>query len=340
MAEKTTTELTSKDFASDQMVRWCPGCGDYAILKAMQNAMPILGRKKEDCVFIAGIGCSSRFPYYMDTYGFHTIHGRGPAIATGLKMANPELSVWQITGDGDGLSIGGNHFVHLMRRNIDLNIILFNNEIYGLTKGQYSPTSSQGLKTKSSPQGSIEVPFNPGELAMGAKSTFFARVPDTSPKLMTDIFVKAENHRGTSLVEILQNCVIFNDKVFGDITGKEVKDDAQIWLEHGQPMVFGKEKDKGIRLNGLKLEVVNLGESGITEADLLVHDAMDPDPTLHMMLVRMERPNFPVAMGVIRQVKTSTYNDRIMDQIKETAATSKYDSVDDLLNSGDTWTIN
>jgi len=339
MEDKSTLELTAKDFASDQMVRWCPGCGDYAILKAMQNTMPKLGKKREDFVFIAGIGCSSRFPYYMNTYGFHTIHGRGPAIATGLKMANPDLSVWQITGDGDGLSIGGNHFIHLMRRNIDLNIILFNNEIYGLTKGQYSPTSAQGLKTKSSPQGSIEVPFNPGELALGAKGTFFARITDSNPKLMTEIFVKAEDHNGTSMVEILQNCVIFNDKVFAEITGKEIRDDAQIWLEHGQPMIFGKERDKGLRLNGLKLEVVKLGENNISENEILVHDANDPDPTLHMMLVRMESPDFPVAMGVVRQVDNSTYNDRIMDQIKETAATSIYKTVDDLLTSGDTWTI-
>jgi 2-oxoglutarate ferredoxin oxidoreductase subunit beta len=227
-----------------------------------------------------------------------------------------------------------------MRRNIDLNIILFNNEIYGLTKGQYSPTSAQGLRTKSSPQGSIEVPFNPGELALGAKSTFFARIPDTSPKLMTDVFVEAEKHNGTSLVEILQNCVIFNDKVFADITSRDVRDDAQIWLEHGEPMLFGKEKDKGLRLNGLRLEVVNLGDKGVSEKDILIHDAHEEDPTLHMMLVRMERPNFPVAMGVIRQVDHSTYNDRIMEQIKETASNSQFKTVDDLLNSGDTWKIN
>ena len=241
--------LTKKDFTSDQLVKWCPGCGDYAILRAMQNALPTLGKKREDYVFVSGIGCSSRFPYYMNTYGFHSIHGRAPAFATGIKMANPNLSVWQITGDGDGFSIGGNHLIHLLRRNIDINVLLFNNEIYGLTKGQYSPTSRCGTITKSSPQGSLENPFSPGELAIGARGTYFARVTDTSPKYMTEIFIDAENHRGTSFIEILQNCVIFNDGIFSPITSKETRKDAQLILEHGKPMIFGKEGNKGIRLN-------------------------------------------------------------------------------------------
>jgi len=238
--------LTNKDFTSDQEVRWCPGCGDYAILRAMQKALPNLERKKEDFIFISGIGCSSRFPYYMNTYGFHSIHGRAPAFATGMKLANPNLSVWQITGDGDALAIGGNHFIHALRRNIDINILLFNNEIYGLTKGQFSPTSQKGIKTKSNPHGTTDTPFSPSDLAIGSQSSFFARVVDTNPRLMQSIFIEAEQHRGTSLIEILQNCVIFNDKTFDAITGKDFKKDAQLILEDGKPMIFGSEMNKGI----------------------------------------------------------------------------------------------
>lgn len=340
MSETGTLELTKKDFSSDQMVRWCPGCGDYAILSAMQTALPQLGRPREEYVFIAGIGCSSRFPYYMETYGFHTIHGRAPAIATGTKLANPDLSVWQITGDGDALSIGGNHFIHVLRRNVDINIILFNNEIYGLTKGQYSPTSPTGRVTKSSPQGSIETPFIPGELAIGARATFFARANDKNIKDLTKIFIEAEGHKGTSLIEVLQNCNIFNDKAFAHITDKENKEESQLMLEHGKPMIFGKEKNKGIILNGLRLEVAVIGENGVTEKDMLVHDAVEADPTLHLMLVRMRAPEFPMAFGVIRSVESPSYNDQIVAQIKESASTSKFKSVDDLFNSGDTWEIN
>jgi len=340
MSDTATLEYTKKDFVSDQQVKWCPGCGDYAILSAVQSTLPKLGIKKENIAFVAGIGCSSRFPYYMNTYGFHTIHGRAPAIATGLKLANPDLSVWMATGDGDALSIGGNHFIHMLRRNIDINVLLFNNEIYGLTKGQYSPTSQKGIVTKSSPQGSIETPFVPGEIAIGARATFFARIPDSSPKTMSDVFYKAANHKGTSLVEILQNCVIFNDKTFEHLTEKSKRADAQLILEHGQPMIFGADSNKGLVLDGLKLKVVTIGEDGITEEDILVHDAHEEDPTLHGMLARMtSNDGFPVAVGVIRETKSSTFNDRIIDQVKEVERLSNFKNVDDLLSSGDTWVV-
>ena len=300
--------LTIKDFRSDQEVRWCPGCGDYAILRAVQKTLPKLNRNKEDFVFISGIGCSSRFPYYMDTYGFHSIHGRAPAFATGIKLANPNLSVWQITGDGDALAIGGNHFIHCIRRNIDINILLFNNEIYGLTKGQFSPTSKKGIKTKSNPHGTTDEPFCPSDLAIGAQCSFFARVVDTNPKLMQKIFFESEQHRGTSLIEILQNCVIFNDKTFADITNKEIKDDAQLILEDGEPMIYGTNMNKGIRLNGFNIEAVTIGENGITEDDILIHNAKEPDPTLHSMLARMRPPYFPAALGIIRAVDRPTFD--------------------------------
>lgn len=332
-------ELTKKDFASDQMVRWCPGCGDYAILSALQNALPQLGRKKEDFVFISGIGCAARFPYYMSTYGFHTIHGRAPAFASGVKLTNPNLSVWQITGDGDALAIGGNHFIHVLRRNIDINILLFNNEIYGLTKGQSSPTSKFGLVTKSTPMGSIDNPFSPGVLALGAGGTFFARTIDTNPKLMTQIFVESSKHKGTSLIEILQNCVIFNDKTHGAITGKENKDDFQLHLQHGERMLFGKEKNKGIRLNGFKLEVVTIGENGVTEDDILIHDAYEQDTALHMMLIKLNPPHFPVALGIIRAVTAPTYDDLTRKQYESSKENAKITDVESLLNSGNTWVV-
>jgi 2-oxoglutarate ferredoxin oxidoreductase subunit beta len=331
--------LTRKDFSSDQMVRWCPGCGDYAILSAMQNAMPQLGLNKEDFVFVGGIGCGARFPYYMNTYGFHTIHGRGPAVATGIKLANPSLHVWEVQGDGDALAIGGNHFIHALRRNIDLNILLFNNEIYGLTKGQYSPTSRRGLRTNSTPLGSIETPFVAGELAIGAKGTFFARTIDTNPKLMTQIFIESSKHKGTSLIEILQNCVIYNDKTHKEVTGPDTKDDNQLHLEHGKPMIFGKEQNKGIRLNGLKLEVVTIGENGVTEADILVHDAHNPNPSLHFMLVGMAPPAMPMALGIIRSVEAPTYDDLIIGQIKESKKSTPFKNMDELLGSGNTWVV-
>jgi 2-oxoglutarate ferredoxin oxidoreductase subunit beta len=331
--------LTNKDFTSDQEVRWCPGCGDYTILRAMQKALPMLERKKEDFVFISGIGCSSRFPYYMNTYGFHTIHGRAPAFATGVKLANPNLSVWQITGDGDALAIGGNHFIHALRRNININILLFNNEIYGLTKGQFSPTSKKGIKTKSNPHGTTDEPFSISDLAIGSQGSFFARVVDTNPKLMQKIFVEAEEHEGTSLIEILQNCVIFNDKTFADITNKDVKLDAQLFLEDGKAMIFGAEQNKGIILNGFKLEVVTVGENGITEEDLLVHNAKEKDPTLHAMLARMRPPEFPAALGIIRAVERPTFDEGLLSQLEYEKENAKFKTVDELLNSGDTWTI-
>ena len=331
--------LTRKDFSSDQLVRWCPGCGDYAILSSIQNAMPQLGISKEDFVFVSGIGCAARFPYYMNTYGFHTVHGRGPAVATGVKLANPKLSVWEVQGDGDALAIGGNHFIHAVRRNIDINILLFNNEIYGLTKGQYSPTSRQGLQTKSTPMGSLETPFVAGEVAIGAKATFFARTIDTNPKLMTQIFVESSKHNGTSLIEILQNCVIFNDKTHKLVTSPENKADYQLHLEHGKPMLYGKENNKGIRLNGLALEVVTIGENGVKEEDILIHDAHNPDPILHFMLVGMAPPAMPMALGIIRAVEAPTYDNLVEQQVEESKKTAKVQNMDELLNSGNTWKV-
>ena len=290
-------------------------------------------------LFRSGIGCSSRFPYYMDTYGFHGIHGRASAIASGLKTANPELSVWQITGDGDALAIGGNHFIHAVRRNIDMNILLFNNEIYGLTKGQYSPTSSKGLVTKTSPFGTIEEPFSVGELVIGARGKFFARIIDTSIALSTQIFIEAAKHKGATVVEILQNCVIFNDGIHDDVSGKEVRDERTIILKQGQPMIFGKDKDKGLILDGLKLKVVKIGENGITEKDLIVHDATEPNPGIQYMLANMRYPEYPVALGIIRAVPGITYDSAVHSQIEEVTNTSMIKSMDDLLKSGSTWDV-
>ena len=329
--------LTKKDFESDQMVKWCPGCGDHAILKSVENVFPELGIPKEDSVVVSGIGCSSRFPYYMNTYGIHGIHGRAAVLATGIKLANPKLSVWMITGDGDSLAIGGNHFIHVVRRNPDINILLFNNKIYGLTKGQFSPTSPKGSKTKTSPQGTFEAPFNPGELVIGAHGKFFARVVDTNLKMMTKVFTEAAKHKGTSIVEILENCVIFNNKIHGLITSRETKDDNQLFLEAGKPMIFGKEKNKGIVLRGTNLEVVTIGENGITEKDILVHDPYSVDSGIHVMLSSMMPPAFPAALGVIRSVKSETFEDAVWTSIEYEKKNSKLKSVDDLLRSGNTW---
>ncbi|WP_411893266.1 2-oxoacid:ferredoxin oxidoreductase subunit beta [Winogradskyella sp. A2] len=337
METNALEKYTFKDFASDQEVRWCPGCDDYVILRSMQKALPEMGVKKEDVVFISGIGCSSRFPYYMDTYGMHGIHGRAPAIASGVKLANPNLSVWVITGDGDGMAIGGNHFIHVLRRNINLNIILFNNEIYGLTKGQFSPTSLVGQKTKSSPYGNTQPPFQPGELAIGAQARFFARIGGNTPNEMKQIFIDAEKFNGTSLIEILQNCVIFNDGCFSKYTDKNVRTDKQLFVEHGKPMIFGKNKDKGLVLNRLKLEVVTLGENGITEADILVHNAKEQDPTLHQMLVRLE---YPLVTGIIRSFDDVTLEEREDALTKEVMANSKFTKTDDLFFSGETYEVN
>ncbi len=339
MAELQNLQYTPKDFKSDQEVRWCPGCGDHAVLNAIQKALTELGIPKEKFAFISGIGCSSRFPYYMDTYGFHGIHGRAAAIASGVKIANPDLSVWDITGDGDALAIGGNHFIHAIRRNIDINIILFNNEIYGLTKGQYSPTSEKGLVTKTSPSGTVEEPFSVGELVIGAKGKFFARTVDSNVPLSTQIYIEAAKHKGTSVVEVLQNCVIFNDGIHDTVTGREVRDDRTIILRHGQPMIFGKENDKGLVLDGLKLKVVRLGENGITEKDLLVHDAREADPGIQYMLAHMEYPDYPVALGVIRSVEGHTYESDLADQIKDVQTKAKIKCMDDLLVSGSVWQV-
>jgi 2-oxoglutarate/2-oxoacid ferredoxin oxidoreductase subunit beta len=339
MAELQNYQYAPKDFKSDQEVRWCPGCGDHAVLNSVQKALTELGIPKEKFVFISGIGCSSRFPYYMDTYGFHGIHGRAAAIASGVKIANPELSVWDITGDGDALAIGGNHFIHAIRRNIDINIILFNNEIYGLTKGQYSPTSVKGLMTKTSPFGTVEEPFSVGELVIGAKGKFFARTVDSNVTLSTQIYVEAAKHNGTSVVEVLQNCVIFNDGIHDVVTGREVREDRTIILKHGQPMIFGKENEKGLVLDGLKLKVVKLGENGITEKNLLVHDAKEANPGIQYMLAHMGYPDYPVALGVLRSVEGNTYESDLADQIKDVQTEAKIKCMDDLLRSGSVWQV-
>ena len=339
MIEKTTEKLVKEDFASDQMVKWCPGCGDHAILAAIENVFPQIGYKKEKFCVVSGIGCSSRLPYYLNTYGFHGIHGRANAIATGVRLFNRNLSVWVATGDGDSLAIGGNHFIHVIRRNLDLNILLFNNEIYGLTKGQYSPTSPMGKITKSSPQGTIENPFTVGELVIGAQGTFFARVIDTNPTFISEVLLEAAKHDGTSVVEMLQNCVIFNEGAHKYITDKEFREDRQLILRQGKPMIFGKNREKGIILGQHGLEVVQIGENGITEADLLAHDMTRQDPGIHLMLAKMKAPHFPIALGVIRSANAATY-DQLMDDLIATHEQScPIHTVDDLLNRGDTWEI-
>jgi len=334
---------TAQDFKSNQEVRWCPGCGDHAVLAALQRSFPevaeIQGYKKERFVFVSGIGCSSRLPYYMDTFGFHGIHGRATAISTGMKVANPELSIWQACGDGDALAIGGNHFIHAIRRNIDINVILFNNQIYGLTKGQYSPTSKLGKITKTSPYGTVENPFTPGELVLGARGTFFARGLDSEVKLNQEIFIAAAHHDGTSVCEMMTNCVIFNDGTHNDYAAKDIRSDKTIVLRHGEPMIFGKDMDKGLVEMGGQIKAVRIGEGGITENDLLVHDAHTSDTGMHHMLISMKGPDLPVALGVIRNVSEPTYDDRVRDQLAEVKAMSPIRCVDDLLHSGATWTV-
>jgi len=337
--EAQKVKYTFKDFSSDQEVKWCPGCGDYAILSAVQKAMPEMNVNKEDFVFISGIGCSSRFPYYMETYGFHTIHGRGLAIATGTKLANPKLSVWQITGDGDAMAIGGNHFIHAIRRNVDLNVILFNNEIYGLTKGQFSPTTKLGMKTKTSPEGQIQNPFNPGELVMGAKGRFFARVMDKNPRHMKEVFVEAEKFKGTSVIEALTNCVIFNDKIHDEFTHKSVQED-QLFLEQGKPMLFGKDNEYGLMLHGFKLIKVKLGENHVTIDDILVHDRHTEETGLAIMLVNAGmNDGLPRVFGIIRSVEEETFEDRMQMQVDHVRETSKFNNLDELFANGETWEI-
>jgi 2-oxoglutarate/2-oxoacid ferredoxin oxidoreductase subunit beta len=337
-SDEQVLQLTRKDFVSDQEVRWCPGCGDYSILAQTQKVMPDFGYPKENIVFISGIGCSGRLPYYMNTYGFHTIHGRAPTLATGLKAARPELMVWVITGDGDALSIGGNHVLHSMRRNVDIKLIMFNNRIYGLTKGQASPTSELGKRTKSSPAGTIDYPIQPLSIALAAEASFVARSVDTHTEHLQETFNRAGYHRGSAFVEVLQNCNIFNDGAFREFTEREVRDDRMLVLEHGKPMIFGKERDKGIRLRGLHPEVVELGD-GVSEDDLLVHDEHAQDPYLAYMLSRMWGPQFPVPVGVLRSVKRATHDQLMQAQVDDAIAQHGRGDLEKLLVSGETWTV-
>ncbi|MHB1921827.1 MAG: 2-oxoacid:ferredoxin oxidoreductase subunit beta [Chitinophagaceae bacterium] len=333
--------LTSKDFATDQEVRWCPGCGDYSILKQVQTIMPGLGIAQENIVIISGIGCSSRFPYYMNTYGMHSIHGRATAIASGLKASRPELSVWIVTGDGDGLSIGGNHTIHLLRRNFDVNIMLFNNQIYGLTKGQYSPTSEEKKITKSTPFGSIDHPFNPAALAMGADGTFIARTMDRDPKHLQEMLKRSHAHAGTSFLEIYQNCNIFNDGAFEVFTEKSSKAEETLFVEHGKPLLFGASKDKGIKFDGLRPRVVNM-DDGYTAEDLWIHD--EGDYYKAQVLIRMfDDPriegHFPRPFGVLYQTLRPTYDSVMQHQIEETKGKKGIGDLDKLLSGKETWTI-
>jgi len=339
---KSVMPLTKKDFESDQEVRWCPGCGDYSILAQMQRTLPNLGIPKEKYVFVSGIGCSSRFPYYMNTYGFHTIHGRAPAVASGIKITNPELSVWVITGDGDGLSIGGNHLIRLLRRNLDIKVILFNNRIYGLTKGQYSPTSEFGKVTKSTPYGSVDHPFNPISVALGAGATFVARTMDRDPTHMQQILKAAAEHKGTAFVEIFQNCNIFNDHAWEVYTEKATKDENVVYLEQGKPLVFGATKDKGIRLNGFKPEVVSMKENGNGSLEnLMVHDANYEDPTYAFILSHMmnTKNNLPVPLGIFHSVTKECYEDALNSQIAHIQEKTGKPNFQKILESGDTWEV-
>ena len=330
--------LTAKDFASDQDIRWCPGCGDYSILAQMKKVMPSLGVPREKIVFISGIGCSSRFPYYMNTYGMHSIHGRAPAVATGLKTVQPDLQVWVITGDGDGLSIGGNHLMHCIRRNLDVNIVMFNNRIYGLTKGQYSPTSPLGKVTKSTPLGSIDNPLHPLSIAIGCEGTFVARSIDVNIKHLGATLKRAAEHRGTSFIEVYQNCHVFNDGAWKYATDRETKAETTIELEHGKPLIFGKNRDKGIRLNGIQPEVVELGK-GITEDDLLFHDEKAPEPTLAYLLSRMHYPEFPEPIGVFRSKDAPKYDRQVNEQVDQAREAKGAGDLNKLFHAGDTWTV-
>ena len=337
MSPETKQKLTRQDFIPDQDVRWCPGCGDYSILAQTQKSLPSLGIPRENFVFISGIGCSSRFPYYMKTYGFHTIHGRAPTIASGVKLARPDLSVWVITGDGDSLSIGGNHFIHVLRRNIDLNIVLFNNRIYGLTKGQYSPTSELGKVTKSTPFGSLDTPFNPPALALGAQATFVARSIDRYPSHLQKMLGRTHGHKGASFLEVYQNCHIFNDGAFKLMTDKETKDNHVLELEDGQPMIFGKEKNKGIRLDGFRPEVVTIN-GDFSADDLLVHN--ETDKNIADILTNFTYDTeFPTPIGVLYVAKSSTYEDRLEKQIKNAKKKLGEGNLEDLIRGVDMWDV-
>ena len=335
----TPTIYQPKDYKSPQEVRWCPGCGDYGVLNALHKAMAELGVEPHNIAVISGIGCSSRLPYYMNTYGFHTIHGRAAAIATGVKTANPKLSVWVATGDGDALAIGGNHFIHAVRRNIDINIILFNNKIYGLTKGQYSPTSDRGFISKSSPFGTIEDPFRPAELAIGARGRFFARTLDVDMKNSPDIFKAAAQHKGASVIEVMVNCVIFNDGIYGGVTSKENRQDKTLFLRHGEKMIFGKDNNKGLVQDGFGVKAVTIGENGYTMDDVLVHDATTADPTLHLKLALMDGVDLPVALGIIRNVAAPTYDEEMETQIERVKAKNPIHTLREFLMSGEIWEV-
>ncbi|MHB2026707.1 MAG: 2-oxoacid:ferredoxin oxidoreductase subunit beta [Elusimicrobiota bacterium] len=330
--------LTRKDFTSDQMVRWCPGCGDFAILATVQKLLPSLGIPKEKYVFVSGIGCSSRFPYYMNTYGFHSIHGRAPTLATGLKCARPDLQVWVITGDGDALSIGGNHLIHALRRNVDVKIILFNNKIYGLTKGQASPTSEIGKKTKSTPYGSVDYPMNPLALALASEATFVARAVDTDLPALSEILRRAALHKGAAFVEVFQNCIVFNDGAWAEASDKSMRDDALMTLSHGRPMIFGKGKNRGIRLNGLSPEIVEF-ESASPPADLLIHDEKVASPILAHVLAHLEHPPFPIPVGVFRAAQRPALHELMDEQIAAARKSGPAD-LQKLLTGSETWSVN
>lgn len=332
-------EYTAKDYKSDQYVRWCPGCGDHAVVNTLQKAMAELGVPPHKIAVISGIGCSSRLPYYMGTYGFHTIHGRASAIATGVKTANPDLTVWQVTGDGDCLAIGGNHFIHALRRNVDLNILLLNNKIYGLTKGQYSPTSDRGAVTKSSPYGTVEDPFVPAELTFGARGNFFARTLDVDLAVAKEVMVAAGRHRGASVVEVLQNCVIFSDQIHNFVTDKDVRADRTIHLRHGEKMIFGKDNDKGLVIDGFNLKVVKIGENGVTMDDILVHDATTKDNFMHYRLAMMDGHDLPMAVGVIRSAEAPVYDEEVHGQIAAVRSKNPKKTLRDMLLAEETWEV-
>lgn len=337
-------DYAGKDFSSDQDVRWCPGCGDYTILKQVQNTMPEIGVRKEDIVFISGIGCAARFPYYMNTFGMHSIHGRAPAIATGLKISRPELSVWVISGDGDSLSIGGNHFMHMLRRNVNVNFLLFNNQIYGLTKGQYSPTSPEGSVFKSTPYGSIDHPVNPLALSLGADGSFVARAMDRDPNHLKEMLMRAHKHRGTSMLEIYQNCIVFNDGAFELFTDKKSRPNEAIYLEQGKPLVFGSENEKGVRLDGLKPEVVSLKEGKFSEDDLWIHDEEDRTKA-HLLSRFFDQPrsgeeyHFPRPFGVLYSVNRTCYDEGVNAQVDDVVTRKGVGDLDQLLSGPETWVV-
>ena len=339
MENNVITEFQPRDFKSDQVVRWCPGCGDHAILNVLHKAMAEIGIPPHNTVVVSGIGCSSRLPYYMNTYGFHTIHGRGGAVATGVKTANPELTVWQVCGDGDGLAIGGNHFIHEVRRNVDLNLLLLNNKIYGLTKGQYSPTSDRGFVSKSSPYGTTEDPFVPAELVFGARGTFFARGIDVELKITQEIMAEAQKHRGCSVVEILQNCMIFNNGIHNYITDRATRADRIIHLVHGEKMIFGANGDKGLVQDGFGLKAVTIGQDGYTLDDVLVHDARCQSNFLHQQLAMMDGHDLPLAVGVIRDVEAPTYDAEVEQQVQDVKAKHGFSCLRDMILAGDTWEV-